>query len=139
MPSLSLKPKQHKIFLYVRGMIKKFSVPCTLSYQGMKIRPLLFNIISLQGNALSPSLFELSYPFKKQGIFLVPQVLVYCLNDAFIATKYQTKSFSDHRPYNEDEISVFGTDRRQKEPYQENMGMREDFKSTFSRSSHGNL
>ena len=43
-------------------------------------------IFSLQGNALSPSLFQLSYPFKIEGIFLVPQVLVYCLYDAFIAS-----------------------------------------------------
>ena len=39
----------------------------------MKLWPLLFNITSLQGNALSPSLFELSYPFKIEGFFLVPQ------------------------------------------------------------------
>ena len=39
----------------------------------MKIRPLLFNIISLQGNALSAALFELSYPFKIEGIFLVKE------------------------------------------------------------------
>ena len=46
----------------------------------MKIWALLFNTISLQGNALSPSLFELSYPFKIEGIFLLPQVLVYRRN-----------------------------------------------------------
>ena len=44
------------------------------------------NIISLQGNALSPSFFKLSYPFKIEDLFLVPQVLVYCLYDAFIAS-----------------------------------------------------
>ena len=39
----------------------------------------------------------------------------------------------------EDGISILGTDRSQKEPYQENMGVRKDFKSTFSRSTHSNL
>ena len=52
----------------IRGMIKKFLAPCISGYQGMKIWPLLFNIISPQGNALSPSLFELVYPFKTEGI-----------------------------------------------------------------------
>ena len=66
-------------------MTKKLLVSCTLGYQGTKIWPLLFNKISLQGNALSSSLFELSYPFKLEGIFMVPQVLVYCLYDVFIA------------------------------------------------------
>ena len=66
-------------------MIKTLLVPCTLGYQGTKIWPLLFNKITLQGNALSSSLFELLYPFKIGGIFMVPQVLVYCLYDAFIA------------------------------------------------------
>ena len=49
-------------------------------------RPILFNIISIQDNALSLSLFELFYPFKMEGLFLVPRVLVYCLYDAFIAS-----------------------------------------------------
>ena len=57
----------------VREMIKKFLTPCTSGYQGVKIWPLLFNIITLQDNALSPSLFELSYPFKIEGLFLVPK------------------------------------------------------------------
>ena len=46
----------------------------------------LFNIISRQGNAFSPSLFELSYLFKIRGLFLVPQVLVYWLYDTLIAS-----------------------------------------------------
>ena len=65
----------------IRGMIKKFSAPCTSGYKGMKILPLLFKKISLQGNAHSPSLLELSYPFKIDGPFLVPQVLAYCFYD----------------------------------------------------------
>ena len=59
-----------------------------------------------------------------RGPFPGPQVLVYCLFDAF------------NTLYHEDGISVLGTDRSQKEPYQESMGMRKNFKSTFSRSSH---
>ena len=35
-------------------------------------RPLLFNIIYIQDNAQSPSLVELFYPFKMEGLFLVP-------------------------------------------------------------------
>ena len=50
-----------------------------------------FNIISLQGNAPSQSLFELSYPFKIEGLFLVPEVLIYCLYDSFIASILCTK------------------------------------------------
>ena len=68
------------------GWSKSCWAPCTSGYQEMKIWPLLFSIISIQGNALlSPSLFELSYPFKID-LFRVPQVLVYCLYDAFIAS-----------------------------------------------------
>ena len=88
----------------------------------MKIWPLLFNIISLQCNALSPSQFKLSDPFNIEGLFLVPQILVYCLYDAFIA--------------HDDCISVFGTDRSH---IRRIWGMRKDFESAFSRSSHGNL
>ena len=43
-----------------------------------------------QGNALSQSLFELSYHFKIEGLLLVPQVLVYCLYDAFIVSVLST-------------------------------------------------
>ena len=42
-------------------------------------------------NALNTSLFELSYPFKLEGLFLVPQVLVCCPYDAFIASILCTK------------------------------------------------
>ena len=75
-------------------MTKTFLTPCNSGFQGMKIWSLIFNIISLQCNALSPSLFELSHPFKIEGVFLVPQVqvLVYWLYDAFIASiLYTTK------------------------------------------------
>ena len=56
-------------------MIKKFSAVSASNCQGMKIWSLLFNIIPLQGNALSPSLLELAYPFQIEVFFLVPQVL----------------------------------------------------------------
>ena len=42
--------------------------PGTSGYQGMIICPFLFNIISLPGNALSLSQFELSYLFKIECI-----------------------------------------------------------------------
>ena len=44
-------------------------------------------MIPLQGNALSPSLFELAYPFQIEVLFLVPKVFVHCFYDAFIASK----------------------------------------------------
>ena len=66
---------------------KKFLAPSASDYQGMKIGSLLFKIIRLQGNTLSPSLLELDYPFQKEVFFLVPQVLIHCLYDAFIASK----------------------------------------------------
>ena len=95
----------------VRGMIKNFFAPCTSN---------------LQGNALSPSLFEISYPFKIGGLLLVPQVLVYCFYDAFTASILCTTKL----------VFQFW---EQKVSYQEKRGMRKDFKSTFSRSSHFNL
>ena len=111
-------------------MIKRLSTPCTSGYQGMKIWPLLFNIISLQGNALSPSLFELSYPFKIEGIFLVPQLLVYCLYDAFIASIVCTTKI---------EFQFWEQMEVRRSHFRRIWGMRKDFKSTFSRSRHGNL
>ena len=95
----------------VRGMIKNFFAPCTSNPQG---------------NALSPSLFEISYPFKIGGLLLVPQVLVYCFYDAFTASILCTTKL----------VFQFW---EQKVSYQEKRGMRKDFKSTFSRSSHFNL
>ena len=69
----------------------------------MQIWPLLFNIISLQGNALSPSLFR-----SKKKAFpgppstrLLPLWRLHCF----------------HTVYHEGGISVLGTDRSQKEPY----------------------
>ena len=72
----------------IQGVIKKFSDPSASDYQGLKICSLLFNIIPLQGNAnvLSPSPFGLAYPFQIDVFFLVPQVLIHCLYDAFIAS-----------------------------------------------------
>ena len=58
----------------IRGIIRKFSVPCTSSYQEKKFDH-FFNIISLQGNVLRSSLFEVCYPFKIEDLALVPQVL----------------------------------------------------------------
>ena len=52
--------------------LKKFLAPSASDYQGMKIWSLLFNIIPLQGNALSPSLFELAYPFQIEVFFPGP-------------------------------------------------------------------
>ena len=95
------------------GMIKKFSAPCNSGFQGMKIWPLHFNIISLQCNALSPSLFELSHPFKIEGVFLVPQ-------STRVLPLWRLHCF--HTVYHEGGISVLGTDRSPKEQYQENIG-----------------
>ena len=108
---------------------KKFSAPCTSGFQGITICRLIFNIISLQGNALIPSLFELSYPFKTEGLFLVPQVLVYCLYDAFIASILCTTKMGFQFW---EQIKVRSHIRRI-------WGMGKDFKSTFSRNRHGNL
>ena len=80
-------------------MIKNFLAPCTSN---------------LQGNALSPSLFEISYAFKLGGLFLVPQVLVYCLHDAFIASILCTTKL----------VFQFW---EQKVSYQENIGDEEGF------------
>ena len=113
----------------LRGTIYKFSAPCTSGYQRMKIWPLdlLFNIISIQGNALSPSLFEFSYPFKIEGFFLY---WFYCLYDAFIASILCTmkKKFQFW-----EQIEVG------RSHFRRIWRIRKDFKSTFSRSSHGNL
>ena len=67
--------------LDLRGMVQSFSAPCTLGYQGIKILPSHLDLtthrlselkhLPLQYNAFSPSLFELSYPFKI-GLFLGP-------------------------------------------------------------------
>ena len=67
---------------------------------------------------LSPSLFELSYPFKIEGFFLVPQ-------STRLLSLWRPHCF--HTMYHEDGISVLGTDKSQKEPYQEKMGDEEGF------------
>ena len=56
-------------------------------------------------------------PSKKKAFSWSPKY-VYCLYDAFIASILCSIK---------DGISVFGTDRSQKEPYQENMGDEEGF------------
>ena len=73
-----------------RGMIKKVLDPLYLTgYQGMKIWPLLFNIISLQCNALSPSLFQKrrALPGPASTRVLPESWLLY---DAFIASILST-------------------------------------------------
>ena len=80
---------------------------------------------NLEGNVLSPSLFELSYPFKIEGLSVVPQVLIYWLYDAFIASILGLQFWE---PIEVRRSHVMGI-----------WGMRKDFNSTFSRSSHGNL
>ena len=104
--------------------------PSASEYQGIEIWPLLFNIIPLQGNALCPSLFELAYPFQIEVFFLVLQVLVHYLYDAFIASKLcSTKvgfQFWKQREVRRGHIRRI-------------WGVRKDFESAFSHSSHGNL
>ena len=78
----------------------------------MKIWPLLFNRISLQVNALSQSAFQLSYPFKNRRPFYGPP-------STHLMPLWHFHCF--HAVYHEDGISVLGTDRSQKEPYQENL------------------
>ena len=86
----------------------------------MKTLSLLFNINSHQINALSPYLLELSYPFKIESLFLVPK---------YLFTASLTPSLL---PYcvprvHEGGISVLGTDKSHKEPFQEYMGDEEGF------------
>ena len=114
----------------IRGVIKKFSAPSASDYQLMKIWSLLFNIIPLQGNTLSPSLFELAYPFQIEVFFLVLHVLVHRLYDAFIASKLCSTKVGFQFW---EQIGV------RRGPYQENIGVRKDFESAFSHSSNGNL
>ena len=80
---------------------------------------------NLEGNVLSPSLFELSYPFKIEGLFVVPQVLIYWLYDAFIASILGLQFWESIEVRSSHVLGIWG--------------MRKDFNSTFSRSSHGNL
>ena len=118
------------IFIIIRGIIKQFSPPCTSGYQGIKIWSLLFNLISLQGNALSPSLLELSYPFKIEGLFLVHQVLVYCLYDALIASILWTTKMG---------FQFWEQKEVRKSHIRRIWGWGRILRSTFSRSSHDNL
>ena len=114
----------------IRGIIKKFLAPCTSSYQEMKIWPLFFNIIYLQGNVLNPSLFELCYPLKIEDLFLIPQVLIYCLYDTFIASKLWTTKMG---------FQFWEQIEVRRSHVRRILGMMKYFKSTFSRSSHGIL
>ena len=69
-------------------MINWFSASYTWEFPGMKIWPLFFNIISLHLDALSPSLFPFTFPFKihVEVFILVPKVLIYRIYDTFIAS-----------------------------------------------------
>ena len=51
--------------------------------------------------------------FSIEAIFFLPQVLVYCLYDAFIVSILYTPKMG---------FLILETDRSKKEPYQENMG-----------------
>ena len=89
-----------------------------------------FNIISLQGNSRSPFLLKFSYPFEIEGLFLVPQGLVYFLYYAFIASILCTKKM---------EFQFWEQIKARRSHIGRKWGMRMDFKSTFSHSSHCNL
>ena len=101
-------------------MFKIWHAGCTRDDQKV-LGPLYFGlpgnanltITSLQGNTLSPSLFGLSYSFKIEDLYLVPQVLVYCIFDAFVASIPCT--------------TKIGFQFWEQEPYQENMGDEEGF------------
>ena len=115
----------------VLGIIKKFLAPCTLVYKGMKIWPLLFNVIFHQGNALRPSLFELNlYPFKIEGIYLVPKVLDYCLYDDLIDFILLTTKMG---------FQFWGLIEVRRSHIRRIRDMRKDFNFTFSRSSNSYL
>ena len=78
----------------------------------------------------SPSLFELVLPFQIKVLFLVLQILVHCCYDAFIASKLCSTKVG-FQFWEQIEVRR-GHIRRI-------WGMRKDFESAFSRSSHGNL
>ena len=111
-------------------MIRKFSASRTSEYPWMKSLPLFFNVICLHRDALSPSLFQFAYHFKIEFFILVPQVLIYCIHDTFVASEISTTKVS---------FQLLGTYRSQKGLNLENTGIRKDFVAAFSRSSHGNL
>ena len=52
-----------------------------------------YNSLDLDLDALSPSLFQFAYPSKIEFI-LVPQVLIYCIYDTFIASEIPTTKVS---------------------------------------------
>ena len=85
----------------------------------MKSLPLFFNKVSLHLDAHSPSLFQFAYPFKIEVFVLVPQVLIFCIYDTFIASEIPTTKVS----------LAFGTDRSQKGLNLENTGDEEDLQS----------
>ena len=111
----------------IRGMIKKFSDPCTSGYQGMKIWPKLFNIISLQGKALSLSV-RAFLSLQNRRPFPGPPST--CLYDAFIASILCTTKMG---------FQFWERIQVRRSHIMRIWGMRKGFKSTFSCSSYGNL
>ena len=73
---------------------QKVLSPCTFGMTKTRNCVLFLNIISLCLNALSPMLFQFAYPFKLEAFFLVPQVLINSIYDAFIASKIPTMKVS---------------------------------------------
>ena len=84
----------HMIRPNTRSVKKVLGLMYFGTYPGMNSLPLLFNIISLHLDALSPSLFQFAYPFKIEVFILVPQVLIYCIYDTFIASEIPTMKVS---------------------------------------------
>ena len=82
---LSIVQYMMSSLLYTRDD-QNFLGPLYFGLPGNENLTITFEYISLLGNALVLSLFKLSYPFKIEGLFLVPEVLVYCLYDALIAS-----------------------------------------------------
>ena len=68
--------------------------PCTLGMTKAIIVPLFLNIISFCLDALSLMLFKFAYPFKIEAFFLIPQVPINSIYDAFIASKIPTTKVS---------------------------------------------
>ena len=96
----------------------------------MKIWPLLFNIISIQGNALNPSLFKFFLSLQNRRPFPGPLSNVYGLYVNFIASILYTMKMGFQFW---ERIEVRRSNNRRI------WGMRKDFKPTFGRRSHDNL
>ena len=80
----------------IQGTIKTFMSPVLWEWPRAEIVPLFLNLISLCLDALSPMLFQIAYPFKVEAFFLVAQVLINSICDAFIASKIPTMKVIFH-------------------------------------------